>query len=195
MARQKRLLADKSYYHILTRGNDKRKIFRTQKDYKVFLRIVNSYLEKFEVHIIHYCLMNNHIHFLMYSHKAKDLPKFMQATLQTYGAYFRKNYSAVGFLFQNRYKSHRIYKDAYLLECARYIERNPLRANLVNDLSRYPWSSFMFYATGRDDTTIRKMNLLYSNLGKTPQIRQQCYLNFILKERPYEHIIDQAFKI
>jgi putative transposase len=136
--------------------------------------------------------MKNHIHLIIYVEKAKDLPKFMQAVLQTYGAYFRKSYGCVGFVFQNRYKSHLIDKDTYLLECARYIERNPLRTKLVDSLFSYPWSSFLFYAKGINDKIVNKVNLFYPELGQTPQARQQCYQNYILEERPYEHIIDKS---
>ncbi|MBU1871622.1 MAG: transposase, partial [Candidatus Omnitrophica bacterium] len=108
MSRQKRLVIDKNYYHILTRGNNKRRIFRSGRDYRIFIKVVDKYLSKFQVNIIHYCLMKNHVHLLIYVERAKDLSKFMQAVLQTYGAYFRKRYECVGFTFQNRYKSHLI---------------------------------------------------------------------------------------
>lgn len=195
MPRQNRLLVDNCYYHVLTRGNDKKKIFRSRKDYVIFLKIVAEYLHKFKIHILHYCLMKNHIHLLIHAEKAKDLPKFMQGILQTYGSYFRKNYNSVGFVFQNRYKSHFIDKESYLLECARYIERNPLRAEFVADLFSYSWSSFLFYAKGKNDMIVNKANLLYSQLGETPQIRQQRYRDYVLEERPYEDIVDKGLRI
>ncbi|MBU1871467.1 MAG: transposase, partial [Candidatus Omnitrophica bacterium] len=104
-------------------------------------------------------------------------------------------YECVGFTFQNRYKSHLIDKDAYLLECARYIERNPLRARLIDSLFSYPWSSFSFYAKGINDKIVTKVNLLYRGFGQTPQIRQKRYQKYILEERPYEVITDEALRI
>jgi len=195
MPRQNRLLINKSYYHVITRGNDKKKLFRLKRDYKIFLRIMKEYISKRKIYILHYCLMKNHIHLLIYVEAAKDLPKFMQAVLQIYGAYFRKRYNSTGFVFQNRYKSQLIDKDSYLLECARYIERNPLRAKLVDNLFSYPWSSFLFYAKGIKDKIVSKVNLLYLELGQTPQIRQMRYQNYVLEERPYEAIVDKALRI
>jgi len=195
MPRKPRVISDGGYYHIVTRGIDRRKLFRYRQDYQYFLKIIKRYLQKFQVNIIHYCLMSNHIHLLIQAQKAEDLPKFMQAILQVYASYFRKKYSSVGFVFQNRYKSSFIDKDTYLLECSRYIERNPLRAKITNELLSYPWSSFSFYAEGREDDIIKALNPLYLELANTEQERMQRYKCYILEERPYEHIVDKAFRI
>lgn len=143
MPRQPRLVVDNGYYHIVTRGIDRRKLFRYSQDYKYFLETVVKYLKKFRVSVVHYCLMPNHLHILVKVEKKDDLSKFMQGALQVYAHYFRKRYSSVGFVFQNRYKSRHIDSDAYLLECGRYIERNPLRANLVNDLFTYRCAKYL----------------------------------------------------
>jgi len=195
MPRIRRILLEGGYYHIVTRGNDRRKLFRYRQDYIYFLKIIKKYLAKFQVDIIHYCFMPNHLHLLMRARKAEDLPKFMQGILQVYASYFRKKYNAVGFVFQNRYKSHFIDNESYLLECARYIERNPIRAEIVNNISEYPWSSFLFYANGRLDGIIKFVNPLYVGLAKTAQERRKRYYNYVSEERPYEHIVDKAFRI
>ena len=180
---------DLGYYHIITRGNDRRSLFRCESDYVLFLRIVSRYLEKYSIRIFHYCLMPNHIHFLLQSIKARDLPKFMQGILQVYAFHFRENYGSAGFLFQNRYKSLSIEKESYLLECARYIERNPLRAKLCDDLSRYPWNSFLFYAEGKKNKIIKTPNPSYLQLSLLPKRRQLQFQNYILEERPYDEIV------
>ena len=195
MPRKPRVLVDGGYYHILTRGNDRKKIFRYKQDYHYFLKIIKKYLAEFQISILHYCLMPNHIHLLIQAQKAQDLPKFMQVTLQVYANYFRNKYNSVGFMFQNRYKSYLIEKRNYLLECARYIERNPLRAKLVTDLSEYNWSSLSFYIKGLEDSIIKIKNPLYLEFANTDQERRRIYYNYISEERPYEHIVDEALKI
>lgn len=195
MPRKPRVLVDGGYYHVVTRGIDRRRLFCYQQDYKYFLGVMKKYLTKFEINIIHYCLMANHLHLLIQAKKSEDLPKFMQAILQVYASYFRKKYHSVGFVFQNRYKSCFIDKDSYLLECARYIERNPLRAKVVDDLCSYPWSSFPFYAKGRDDGIIKLVNPLYFELAQNEEERCQIYQKRVLEERPYEHIVDKAFRV
>lgn len=195
MPRLARVLVDAGYYHIVTRGNDRRKLFRYTQDYKYFLKVTKRYVKKFQIDLIHYCLMPNHIHLLLQAQKADGLPKFMQAVLQVYASYFRKRYNSAGFVFQNRYKSHLINKDSYLLECGRYIERNPLRAKITEDLFNYPWSSFSLYAKGKVSDIITLINPLYLELAKTEEERQQRFQSYVLEERPYEHIIDKEFRI
>jgi putative transposase len=195
MPRSARYLVDGGYYHVVTRGNDRRKLFRSKGDYRYCLETIKEYLEKFQVDVVHYCLMPNHLHLLMKATVAVELPKFMQGVLQVYAGYFKKKYNAVGFVFQNRYKSHFITDERYLLECSRYIERNPLRARLINNLSEYPWSSFFFYAKGRKEDIITFVNPVYLGLAQTDYKRQELYGDYLAQERPYEHIVDQAFRI
>lgn len=85
-------------------------------------------------------------------------------------------------------------KDSYLLDCARYIERNPLRAEIVKDLAHYKWSSYLFYACGNKNDIITK-NHLYSALADSISTRQKAYREYILTSRAYEEIVDREFKI
>jgi len=195
MPRIARNLIDNGYYHIVTRGLDRRRLFRYRQDYQLFLDITVTYLKEYKAYILHYCLMPNHLHFLLKAEIASDMPKFMQVTLQVYAANFRKKYKTTGFVFQNRYKSRLIDNDAYLLECARYIERNPIRAKLIEDASEYPWSSFSYYAKGTKDKIITFDNPLYLNMALTTAERRQAYARFIAEDRPYDPIVDKAFKI
>ena len=120
----------------------------------------------------------------------------MQAVSLSYSAYYRKRYKYAGYLWQGRFKSVHIDNDSYLLECARYIERNPLRTKrrMVEDLSEYRWSSYNFYANGQTDDIIT-VNPLYNGLGQTAQARRVKYKEYILTPRPYEKILDDVFKI
>ena len=195
MPRAARILVDDGYYHIVTRGLDRRRLFRYKHDYELFLDITATYLKQYKVYILHYCLMPNHLHSLMKADIASDMPKFMQVVLQVYAANFRKKYKSTGFIFQNRYKSRLIDNDAYLLECARYIERNPVRAKIVEEVSQYPWSSFSYYAKGTEDKIITLTNPLFLDMAATIEERRVAYARFIAQERLYDTIIDKAFKI
>ncbi len=195
MPRSKRELFDGGYYHILTRGNDRRRLFRVKKDYQWMLGLIGEYALKHPVQIVHYCLMSNHVHLLVRTVKSVDMPKFMQGILQTYAVYFRKRYGSTGYVFQNRYKSCLIASDGYLLECGRYIERNPFRAGIVQNVGDYRWSSFQFYASGKPDAIINRVNPAYEGLGRTVEERQSRYTERVCESRPYEHIVDKAFRI
>ena len=195
MPRFARNLTDNSYYHIVTRGIDRRRLFRYKQDYALFIEITATYLKQYKVRIVNYCLMPNHIHLLIKLELASDLPKFMQIVLQVYAANFRKRYKSVGFVFQNRYKSRLIDNEAYLLECARYIERNPVRATMVQEASEFPWSSFSYYAKGSKDKIITLPNPLFIDMAPTNIQRQEAYSKFIAQERAYDQIVDKEFKI
>jgi putative transposase len=138
--------------------------------------------------------MPNHIHLLLRIYKGIELPHLMQAITQAYAKHYKKRYKFIGNLFQGRYKSPYIDKDEYLLECGRYIERNPLRAKIVSDLSEYCFSSYNFYAKGIKDD-ILTINPLYDELSRDPRERMKLYRDYLLKSRPYENIVDKEFKV
>ena len=195
MPRTARVLVDQGYYHIVTRGIDHRRLFRYKQDYDLFLEIIATYLKQFKVHVMNYCLMPNHVHLLMKAELALDLPVFMKAILQVYAAKFRSKYKSVGFIFQNRYKSRLIDNDAYLLECARYIERNPIRAKIVEDAEEYSWSSYHYYAKGTFDRIITLPNPLYLDMADSDTKRKEAYVSFICLQRAYDLIVDKALRI
>ena len=194
MPRKPRLLMDEEFYHILTRGNDRKKLFCSKHDYHYFLQIVHETLNKHPIRIYHYCLMKNHVHFVIKALDYTDVPKFFKILFQRYASYFRKRYDHVGFLFQNRYKSFHIKKESYLLECGRYVERNPVRKNMVKNPEEYEWSSYSFYSRGDKNNIIKEPSPLYLNMGNSNKERQRLYKEYILQERPYEHIVDEALR-
>lgn len=189
-----RQIYDGAVCHIIQRGNNRQKIFRETEDFEKFLSLIKEYKAKYAFDVYNYCLMSNHIHFLIKISKGRDLPKLMQGVFQSFRFYYRRKYKYTGYLFQGRYKSKLIEKDSYLLECARYIERNPLRAGIIDDLSQYRWTSYMHYAYGCQNDIIIT-NPMYLTLEKTPAERQQDYREYVLTDRPYEDIIDKEFNI
>lgn len=154
MPRIGRLVQDNGVYHILNRGHDRRKLFPSPEDFEVFKAIIARYKEKFEFDLSHYCLMPNHFHLLLKIKRGDDLKFLMKGICQSYSFHYKRGYKLSGYLFQNRYKNIPIFKDEYLMECGRYIERNPVRAGMVENPSAYYWSSYNFYAKGKPDDII-----------------------------------------
>ena len=136
MGRGKRLLYDGAIYHIISRGHNRYRIFHTFKDYQSYLKLLKHYKPKFKFSLFHYCLMPNRIHLLLQIEKGKELPLLMQYINQAYVRCYKKSYKLIGNLFQGRYKALHIDKDEYLIECGRYIERNPLLHPFKNLLTR-----------------------------------------------------------
>ncbi|MFC1699883.1 transposase [Candidatus Omnitrophota bacterium] len=138
-----RLLIDNACYHIITRANHRQRIFYDQKDYIEYLERLRKYKKKYKFLLYGYCLMPNHIHLLGEIRITKDLSRFMSCLQRSYTAYFNKRYTKVGHLWQGRFKTKVITKDKYLLECINYIEANPVKANIVNGIHEYKWSSYL----------------------------------------------------
>src|SRR3989338_8506922 len=151
MPRKPRQLIDFGYYHLIARGNNKLFIFHQNGGFDYFRSLLYGSKRKFSWKLHHYCLMANHIHLLCQMEEGSELPKLMQYLLFEYSRWYRKQTGYTGHLWQGRYKSPLIETESYLLECGRYIERNPLRAKLVHDVGNCPHSSYQHYAFGKND--------------------------------------------
>ncbi len=129
--------------------------------------------------------MNNHVHLLMVTKENSSLSKIMQGLNLTFTLWFNKKYGKLGHLWQDRFRSALIEKDNYLLECGRYIKRNPLRANLVKDPKEYLWSSYRVYAYGEGDGITDEHNI-YEVMGRDPSQRQRAYREYVCSNRDKE---------
>ena len=193
MPRAARILYDGAIYHIINRGHNRQRLFRESKDYIKFKDILRHYRKRYRFKLFHYCIMANHFHLIMKVTKGEELPLIMKGIAQKYVNYYKRKYHSVGYVFQSRYKSLIIEKDEYLLECARYIERNPLRANIVTNLAKYPWSSYNYYTKGIYDVII-DTQILYGIFGNTIEERQINYTRYISEPRPYETLLDNIIQ-
>lgn len=176
MPRQPRFLLSQSYYHIINRGNNKNTIFKDKEDYLYYLELIFKYKKEHPFDLYHYCLMPNHIHLLIQTNKALDFSTFMKRTNLSYYHYFKKKYGWIGHFWQNRFKSKPVGKDEYFIQCGKYIELNPTRANIVKDPShsQYSYSSYNYYALGENNKLITN-NFYYQGLGKDNKERQSNY--------------------
>jgi len=144
MPRAARITIEKACYHIITRGNQKQTVFREPADYQKYILLLTRYKKRRRFKLYCFCLMPNHVHLIVEVDNPGDLNKIMRGLNLSYTLYFNLKYNKVGHLWQDRFKSKVIEKDAYLLECIKYIEANPLRASLASNINDYPWSSWNF---------------------------------------------------
>lgn len=157
---------DEQYYHVYNRGNEKRRIFETSRDYQRFLKTIKYYqiegpkpkfshfpnltfnkLDKTKklVEIIAYCLMPNHFHLLIKQNRKNGITEFMSKLLNSYTKYYNTKYDRVGALLQGMFKAILIESDAQLIHVSRYIHLNPITSHLVKKLDQYKWSSYQEY--------------------------------------------------
>lgn len=147
-----RLLLEHCCYHIYVRGNRKKRIFKKASDFEFYLEQLRRYKKRYPFLLYGYCLMPNHIHLLGEIIIPDNLPKLMQCLQRSYTAYFNKTYKIVGHLWQGRFKAKIINKDRYLINCAAYIEENPVRANLVRAPIDYRFCSYAERNLGKSNT-------------------------------------------
>ena len=110
----------------------------------------------------------------------------MHLLQRRYWWHVRRSASMSGHLWQGRYHSFPIETEAYVLEAARYIERNPLEAGLVSELLAFPWSSYGAYAAGQASPLPLHPTPVYIALGTEPAARHQCYRRFVETPQPYD---------
>jgi putative transposase len=144
MARPLRIEYPDAFYHITSRGNERKNIFRIEKDCERFLGYLESATDRYGARIHCFCLMSNHYHLLLGTPRG-NLHAILHHLNTSYTNYFNARTGRVGHLFQGRYRAILVEKDSYAVELSRYIHLNPVRANLVRDPLRYPWSSYGAY--------------------------------------------------
>jgi len=130
-------------YHVLNRANGRQKIFENDRDFAAFEKIVEEAKERVRMRIIGYCLMPNHWHMVLWPSEDGGLSTFMRIlTLTHTQRWHAYHHSAgTGHLYQGRFKSFPVQADAYYLTVCRYVERNALRANLVERAEEWRWGS------------------------------------------------------
>jgi putative transposase len=141
MARSMRIEFPGAVYHITSRGNERKKIFLSDRDREIFLRTLQQVKDRFHWLCHSYVLMDNHFHLLIETVEA-NLSRSMRQLNGVYTQEFNRRHSKVGHLFQGRFKAILIGKDDYLLEISRYIILNPVRAGIIGKAEEWLWSSY-----------------------------------------------------
>ena len=150
MARPLRITFPGAFYHITSRGNERKAVFKNERDREKFLEYLESATERYNAVIHVFCLMDNHYHILLET-PSGNLPQIMRHINGAYTTYFNVRRDRNGHLFQGRYKAIVVEKDEYAKELSRYIHLNPVRAKMVGAPEEYNWSSHKYYI-GKEKT-------------------------------------------
>jgi len=177
MPRKPRIEIGGGLYHVITRGNNRRKIFRSHDDYLRFTRILEQQKAKLPFYLYAYCLMPNHLHLLI---EMRDDPvsRVMQRVLTTYSQYHNRKYKKVGHLFQGRYKSILCQTDRYLGELVRYIHLTPVRARMVKRPEDFEYSGHRAYL-GLDRMGLVDTEPVLRHFGATKKRAVEVYTRFV----------------
>lgn len=144
MARPLRIEYPGALYHVTSRGNEQKDVFKSRKDREQFLSYLESAAERYGVVIHAWCLMSNHYHLLLETPDG-NLSQIMRHINGAYTTYFNVKRKRAGHLFQGRYKAILVDADAYVAELSRYMHLNPVRAGMVKKPEEHAWSSYRQY--------------------------------------------------
>ncbi len=195
---RKERITEPGIYHIINRGVERRDIFNEHTDYEFFLELLLKLSKDFDVIIHNYALMTNHYHILLET-KKNNLSKAVQFLNDKYAKYYNKKYNRVGHLWQGRYKSYVLYDDAHFWVVAKYIERNPIKANMVQDVNLYNYQSFYEWKNRSkyyellNDSKIFNMTLLEYEEYITTDLEMDA-IDIVYKS-PKTIIVDNKFKV
>jgi putative transposase len=141
MPRTARAIVPGHCYHLLNRANKRAQIFHTDEDYSQFLALLARAQERLELPVLALCLMPNHVHMVVQPRSATDLARWTHWVFTTHVRWYHAKYDSTGRVWQGRFKAFPSQDDHHLLTVMRYVERNALRANLVERAEDWRWGS------------------------------------------------------
>ena len=178
MSRKPRLCFEGAFYHLTSRGDNKERIFSNNWDRTKILHLLKQAKERFCFKLHAYVLMRNHFHLLIQTTTQGTISQIMHYSNSNYTKYFNWSHQRTGHLFQGRFHSNLIDRDAYLLEVSRYVHLNPVRAGLVSRPEDYKWTSYPTYIGGANNRLVDK-DLILDMISPNPASQGKLYIEFV----------------
>jgi len=178
MTRPLRIEFPGAFYHVTSRGNERKNIFKSLRDREKFLSYLESATKRYGAAIHVHCLMDNHYH-LFIETPLGNLSKIIQHINGAYTNYYNKKRERSGHLFQGRYKSILVEEDEYAKELSRYIHLNPVRAGIVNMPEEYKWSSFRYYISNEKAPEWLKKDFILNSFSSKQKTATKMYKEFV----------------
>ena len=203
-----------NYYHIYIHGISNIALFKNERDYIRFMNILflanrESTLPRMDrssdlnlvwgvkneklqpiIKIVSFCLMPNHLHFILGENRDGNISKYMHKMLVSYAKYFNKKYQRRGHLFESSFNSKLLSDNNYLLRASAYIHQNPhsLKGH-INREHKYTWSSFQDYVTENRWGDLLSRDIILSQFKSEPS---DSYLNFVKESKNRESFMPQT---
>lgn len=196
MARPLRIEFAGALYHVTARGNARGAIYSDATDRQQFLMVLQNTIHRYDWYCHAYCLMDNHYHLLIETSKP-TLSKGMKYLNGTYTQYFNRQHQRVGHVLQGRFKAILVQKDTYLLELARYIALNPVRAQMVRNAGEWRWSSYRATAGYEKRDACLTTEWILAGFANTKSVAQQRYRDFVQdgqeQPSPWQQLKNQIY--
>jgi len=180
MARPLRIEFEGAVYHVTSRGNAQQAIFLDDEDRTRFLERLGQVVDRFEWVCHAYCLMTNHYHLLLET-PAANLSRGMQLLNGTFTQGFNRRHGRVGHVLQGRFKGILVEKESHLLELARYVVLNPIRAGVVKHPRQYPWSSYRATAGDEVPAPFVTVEWILSQFDASLKRARSAYRRFVME--------------
>ena len=180
MTRPLRIEFPGALYHITSRGDRKVDIYLDDTDRRVWLQTLAEVCAKWNYRVHAFCQMSNHYHLLLETVDG-NLSEGMRQLNGVYSQYFNRRHDLVGHVFQGRYKAILVQKEGYLLELARYIVLNPVRAKLVADPAAWPWSSYQLTICAASPPAWLNTSFTLARFGDNPTDAINAYRQFVME--------------
>lgn len=159
MPRMARLVVPGYPHHVTQRGNRRQTTFFCDKDYQYYIELISAYTKKYDTEVWAYCLMPNHVHLVMVPRDENGLRAPLSEAHRRYTRYINVREDWRGHLWQERFHSF-VMDEIYLLAAVRYVERNPIDANLCDSPFEWRWSSAAAHLKGVDDGLVKVAPML-----------------------------------
>ena len=196
MARPLRIEYAGALYHVTSRGDGQDDIYLNDEDRSDYLVVLSEVCERFNWVIHAYCLMTNHYHLLIETPDG-NLSRGMRHLNGVYTQRFNRNNNRVGHVFQGRYKAINVQKETYLLELARYIVLNPVRARMVRSARDWRWSSYRATAGFIETEKWLTVNWILASFSRKKIEAVKMYRAFVSEGRnqpkPWEALTNQIY--
>jgi len=190
MARPLRLEFAGALYHVTSRGDRQEDIYLIDADRLAYLKTLGKVCERFNWIIHAYCLMDNHYHLLIETPES-NLSKGMRQLNGVYTQYFNRTHKRAGHVYQGRYKAIIIQKESYLLEVARYIVLNPVRARMVRAAKDWAWSSYRATAGQATPPVWLNDEWIIAHFARRKSIAIERYRQFVSEGKNQPSIWEQ----
>ena len=178
MARPLRLELAGGLYHVTSRGDRREDIYDDDEDREKWLELLGATCKRFNWRCHAYCLMDNHYHIVVETAEA-NLSKGMRQLNGVYTQYYNRRHDRVGHVFQGRFKGILVEQDAYLLELARYVVLNPIRAKMTKTIRSWKWSSYKAMVGEVVAPSWLDTDWILEQFGKQRKNAIEQYVNFV----------------
>lgn len=151
------------FFHVMVQGIKKEKIFYKREYKEKYIQLMKIFKEKQKIELVNYCVMDNHVHIIIYTEDIEELTKFMERLNTTYAINYNKAENRVGYVYRNRFESKEIYNQDYLTKCIKYVHMNPVKAQITKTEGEYKYSSYNDYINKKGIVTNELLQKIFNS--------------------------------